>query len=180
MGDWLASRSLVILAFVVLFAVGVALGVAGVPTVPVAFGASVVGVALVTGHITARRGAASKARTPRGIEGMSVRIPVTRLGFDTKWWHLKFISPTREVVAPGTLWVGPGRMEFVPSEARHDDRAWAAEVRTVELVRVFGRECMLRLSDAPVPAQFGVHAPPDDTRAALAPLLEVAELTERV
>ena len=128
------------LQLAVVVCVAAALGVIGLPTLPLSFGAAVIGVALVIRWSALRREAAAAQTSAGQIYDYPVRIPVAaqRLG---RVMQLRWSAGN----APGMLCARSGYAAFFPATHKHRSLAWEGSVGAVQVRGFGGRASALRV-----------------------------------
>lgn len=165
------ATALKLLGVVAATSVLVALLIDTAPVVPVLIGSSVA-VAVLLADQGARRTAGALAVGSEPLRHAALRLPVERFAVGRSL-QVRFLRPARAVWAPGVLAVSTGRVDFVPSQQRRADRAWAGAVTTARVRRFPGNAWALRVEGPDGTAQFALSGAPD-LRALLAPHLELA------
>ncbi|HKY14793.1 MAG TPA: hypothetical protein VJM33_07685 [Microthrixaceae bacterium] len=149
------SVLLEVLLLVGLFAVGVVLALLGVSGAGVTIAAAWIGAAIVVGFSARRRRAGAVRRDPVATAAYPLQLPAERIHPDRV--QLRFLPPTNKVYAPGLLCVAPGRVRFIPSRDRDDDRGFDSRADRVKLSRGIGRACLILITSDDRRARFVVN-----------------------
>lgn len=151
-----------------------AAGAAGLPMPVAVLAAAGVGGALVVRHMAASRVEGVEERLPGALGTFEVTLPAERVAVG-RLVQMRLLPPTRSVWAPGMLGVTRGAVSFLPSKAKHSDRAWTGQIEKAEVHRLAGPTSAVRVHGPTGSAQFVVQASADQTRQALAPHLNLTD-----
>lgn len=157
-------------------AAGVVAGIAGAPLALVALATSAIGGALVASRMRERRLEGASALAGEDLQRYPLRLAAERVAVGPTV-QPRFLPKTRAVWAPGVLCVDRGDVRFVPSNAKHADRAWHGSAAAVQVLGLAGSSAVVRiLQDGgaqPAVAQFVVLQPAPAVTSALGHYVEV-------